>query len=477
MKMKRLGFLTGLVICLLHGVHAGFCQTGANLPDRLQLPTFLPETSYGPPIFYTTNGGHSSRQTIGITDEGIENLQVCPFTPYQRLRFRKMIAFIQHRSFDDYPTTITCSFGIYDCEGNAVATSGPIRLGPNTHPLQEVEVSGTLYPGNLYFTAWGASPYFPSIRESAVPDHPMLGVLENAVVDGIVPASFDPAQIVFAMQHSRPLSVTLILDNGDSLAFDGGGGGGYGGETPPRDPTPTPEPQASPTPTPTPALEPDPTPVAVTVTSPTGGEVYLANDYLEIGWTSDLPTAGTGVSFELHTPQGFVAHLGTDWNPDGVGDATVYLPLLPTRSDYRLRVGSLWDPGLDAYSPVFTVMGDLVDVSRPCDGEVWVVGALQSVWWKINPLLTGTAVSIELWNETDKVADLGIGWDPDGESMNEILVPLLVNGSNYRVRVASVWNPTVWKESGALTIRGGIEPEPLASGESAVAPEAWIYYD
>jgi hypothetical protein len=432
----------------------GISEAGPRSAGAVNLSSVATETTYGPSAFYSTNGGHRAGGFIGGGEADIGNLEICPFTtPSSRLYFRKMIAFFDVD--DDTQTTVTVSFGIYDSAGRAVALSGPVRLAPGSSPLREVEISGTLGSSKLYFTAWGRTARNPIIMKSDVPDHPMLGVVTGVVKDGIIPNSFDPSMIASDPYNARPISITLILADG-AMAY----------ARPPDDPNTTP------TPTPT------PTPVPVTVSAPAGGEAFSANGFMTVQWKTDIPAAGTAVNFELLAGGGLVAQLGVGWNPDGEGVKTVYLPLLPSRSDYQVRVVSRWNYRLEAISPLFTITGNLVEVLRPRDGEVWDVGSRQRVWWKLNPYWAGTAVNIELWKGARKAADLGIGWDPDGESVKEFLVPRLADGLDYYIRVASIWNPAIWgRSSRALRIQGGDASGAPSDEDAAVAPTAWSFYD
>jgi hypothetical protein len=241
--------------------------------------------------------------------------------------------------------------------------------------------------------------------------------------------------------------------------------------------------EAIPVPTPPPTPTPIPTIDPVQVIAPNGGEIFMAGEFIEVHWKTDVPTAGTGVKFELHDAFGRVADLGYDWHPGGEATKSVYLPLLPTGWDYRLKVISTWDAGLfDLSDEPFTISGQPVLLIEPNGGEVWPVASRQIVHWKTNTLIGGTGVSLELWDATSMLEILSLDWDPDGENALAIDVPIVEPGTNYKVRVTSTWDPTLWDDSDRfISIVDWLKesiPEPdQQPGYTPAAPEAWVVYE
>lgn len=235
-----------------------------------------------------------------------------------------------------------------------------------------------------------------------------------------------------------------------------GGGNGSGNDvwyatipTPTPTPTPTPSPTPSPTPTPTPI------PPPMLVLAPNGGEVLPGGAVIDIQWRTDPPTAGTAVRVELRNGQGWVADLGSHWQSDGCGTCQFYLPLLPERSDYRVRTVSAWNPALwDESDAPFTITGGPLRLCAPNGGETWTAGTRVWVWWEANPDIAGTAVRLELWRGGAKVANLGEDWQPDGAGVCMVTVPAAAPGSNYTVRAVSLWDENYKDASDApLTLR------------------------
>jgi hypothetical protein len=158
----------------------------------------------------------------------------------------------------------------------------------------------------------------------------------------------------------------------------------------------------------------------VLLISPNGGEVLTGDHLISIEWQTGSETAGTAVEFELWKGEHKVAWLGVDWEPGGHNTASVYLPLMPEGDDYTIRIVSLWNPLLaDRSDAPFSIEGGAVRVWLPNGGESWASGTVQWVHWQTSTAFAGTAVGVELWNESTLVADLGTSWDPDGGGVGE----------------------------------------------------------
>ncbi len=300
----------------------------------------------------------------------------------------------------------------------------------------------TLLDGDRLFAGseWGLQVI--DIAEPGHPDYVLASFSTPSIVEGIAV----DGDIVYVLDKDNGLIVLRILD----------------GATP----TPTPEPR----------------PDAVQVLTPNGGEVLMTGDSLSIEWRTDVPEAGTGVRFELRDSQGRVAKLGYGWNPMGEDINEVYVPLVSTGDDYRVRVISTWNEDLfDDSDEPFMISQAPVLVVDPNGGEVWEALSRRSIHWKNNRLIAGTAVFFELVDDHGKVADLGTAWDNDAEDVTEVIVPLVPRGSDYRVRVVSAWDSTLSDESDALfRIIGGPDggdPGGSEAGEASVDPALWEVYE
>ena len=365
-----------------------------------------------------------------------------PFmTPDRDIYFNRMSAIFSHRD------TATVSFGIYDRHGKVIAQSKPIVLSDEPDWVstpKEVDREGLLAASSLYYTGWafweGMSNDGVRVPNAPVPFLKNMGFIPSVAEGGIIPDTFYPAEI--QPGDMAFLSVTLSLVG----------------------------------------AAPIPTPIPIQVITPNGSEVFMAADFMHIFWRTDVPTAGTGVKFELHNAQGRVAELGYGWNPAGEDVNRVYLPLVPAGNDYRVRVISTWNEQLFDDSDIpFKISDQPVLLIEPNGGEVWPVASRQIVHWKTNTLIAGTGVSLELWDDISMLELLSLDWDPDGESFREIDVPLVKPGTNYKVRVTSTWDPKLWDDSDRfISIVDWLKepiPEPDPQGHTPAAPEAWVIYE
>jgi hypothetical protein len=77
------------------------------------------------------------------------------------------------------------------------------------------------------------------------------------------------------------------------------------------------------------------------------------------------------------------------------------------------------------------------------------------IHWYTDTDVAGTAVSFELWTGHSQIADLGIAWNPDGENIAEIRLPIVAERSDYRIVVRSIWDPILLFSSEPFAILGG----------------------
>ena len=112
-----------------------------------------------------------------------------------------------------------------------------------------------------------------------------------------------------------------------------------------------------------------------------------------------------------------------------------------------------------------------VEVIWPNGNEVWPIGSTQALRWRTNLETGGASIRYELWQDGAKVADLGSGSDLFGEKSDAITVPTVPPGSDYKVWMLSVANPSLWDESDAyFTI---VEP----TEQNQVRQGKWLLYE
>jgi hypothetical protein len=200
---------------------------------------------------------------------------------------------------------------------------------------------------------------------------------------------------------------------------------------------------------------------------------FPAEQTFRLDWSSNISAAGDFLRFELwKRSAGMVAYLGLGWSSaTGSGSKSFYMPLVPSGDDYFIRVTSTANPLLVSDTQTFSIQGAAIRLQAPNGGERWPALTKQPINWKANTFFAGTALRFELWKTSGKVADLGTAYDPDGEGLFYITVPMVPTRGDYRIRAISVWDPSLYDESdGTLTILGS-GPE-----RSAVPSRIWQGY-
>ena len=200
------------------------------------------------------------------------------------------------------------------------------------------------------------------------------------------------------------------------------------------------------------------------------GKPTYGDTFIGIHWRTEREVAGTAVRFELWAANDRIADLGFDWHPDGEHTADKRLPLVAERADYRIIVRSVWDPSLTVRSEPFAILGGPLRLDLLDESVLWQTGSTQPVYWRSNPQISGTAVDLELWDATRKVADLGWGWEARGEGIQWITVPDAPSGDQYRMRAVSIWDPQY-----SVFCQDRIE---IAGDDrrNAVEPSSWMLY-
>ena len=216
---------------------------------------------------------------------------------------------------------------------------------------------------------------------------------------------------------------------------------------------------------------PEPTPIPfapellLQVVSPKGGERFIGQDEIEVAWRSNyeanasttIPSSGsipTPLRVEIWNTSGYVATLGYAY---GVTSRLFELPDIPDGDDYRIRAITTDEALIYDFSDgVFTIMKGPVTLYSPVGGEVFDGDAYMPIRWATDLETAGSAVGFELYRDADFVAALGATWNPNGEGVAEIMLPMVPESDNYRIRAISLWDPKLedWCDE-AFSIHGG----------------------
>jgi hypothetical protein len=179
----------------------------------------------------------------------------------------------------------------------------------------------------------------------------------------------------------------------------------------------------------------------VTVTSPNGGENWSAGTKHNITWTSNSPTE---VRIELYKGGAFDSTIAASTPNDGVYSWTIpAAQALGTNYRVRISAGLAGDTSNADFEISFTP--NHVTVVSPNGGESWRAGMPQSVTWDSN---AGGDVKIELYKGGAFSRSITLGTANDGE-FGWTMPADVEEGADYKVRVTSKSDPTLWDESDA----------------------------
>lgn len=178
-----------------------------EFPERFEITSAPFALSGAPADFFAIGGGFSPSGafTASSTTFPFSDMFVYPFiSPAGGVRFETMSAWMFVFSQDP---AAQVSFGLYDENGDRVATTGRFVVDGSSGPLKEISVSGRLHPSRLFYAAWARDIGRPSIKRANIPGVRNTGIVPGVVTNGEIPPSFDPSTIVFSIE--APLSITL----------------------------------------------------------------------------------------------------------------------------------------------------------------------------------------------------------------------------------------------------------------------------
>jgi len=181
---------------------------------------------------------------------------------------------------------------------------------------------------------------------------------------------------------------------------------------------------------------------AITVTSPNGGEAWGRGSIQSVTWTSAI---GGSVKIELYKGGAFYTTLAADTANDG-NYTWEMSPSVTAGDDYRVRITSLFDDAVyDSSDSDFSIVEPYVTVTSPNGGESWRRSSSYPITWIPN---AGGNVKIELYKGGAFHSTVAADTANDGNYTWE--VPWNATpGSDYRVRIASLANGTVFDASDA----------------------------
>ncbi|MEE9189539.1 MAG: Ser-Thr-rich GPI-anchored membrane family protein, partial [Candidatus Neomarinimicrobiota bacterium] len=190
-------------------------------------------------------------------------------------------------------------------------------------------------------------------------------------------------------------------------------------------------------------------PLYIDITRPLPMEVWIASTTKLIKWTSN---AGGDVAITLWENFNYVSTIADLEDNDGVYSWNIPSDL-SSSNKYQVKVTSYLPNVIEGQSDLFTIIPQAdyyIDVSDPDPGDSWYHGDQALVSWSSNK---GDYVSIELHNSGGFVRTFEYTYPNNSNNNYLFTVPAdITNGSDYRVRVTSKIDGSLYDESGIFTV-------------------------
>jgi hypothetical protein len=191
----------------------------------------------------------------------------------------------------------------------------------------------------------------------------------------------------------------------------------------------------------------------IKVTAPTDTVKALIGSSVVVRWTT-TDSVGSTVSIRLYndtTPVGS-SYSATTSN----GSYTYTLPssLVPG-SKYRIKVWSYYDENINGFSSYFSITSQYnggYTINSPDSGTTWAAGSSYSIQWTTTGT-PGSSVRIALFKDGDSLSLISSSYSNSG-SYQWTIPSGTITSKNYRIRVSSYYDPTIYALSDVFTISG-----------------------
>ena len=181
--------------------------------------------------------------------------------------------------------------------------------------------------------------------------------------------------------------------------------------------------------------------VSITVTSPSGGETWQSGTTHDITWNSSH--SDLNIKIELYQGGSVYQTISSSQTNDGS-----YSWAIPSSyvagTDYKVRISFVSDANVyDESDGNFTLVAlPSITVTNPNGGEEWVLGSTYDITWT-STNVTGN-IKIMLYAGGNIYQTISSSESNDGSYSWSTVADA---GSNYKVRIASVADATVYDES------------------------------
>ncbi|MFA5033868.1 MAG: C1 family peptidase [bacterium] len=179
----------------------------------------------------------------------------------------------------------------------------------------------------------------------------------------------------------------------------------------------------------------------VVVTTPNGGESWVAGSPYTIKWTS---VGVSSVNISLY--KGGVLNSNIASNVGSTGSYYWNIPASQALgTDYKIRITSTTNSSiLDESNSYFSVTGPALTVTTPNGGENWATGSTCAIKWSTSGVSGNVKIDLYKAGVLNKTI---ISSTSNSGTYNWAIPTTQTLGTDYKVRVTSVSNTSIWDES------------------------------
>jgi len=187
---------------------------------------------------------------------------------------------------------------------------------------------------------------------------------------------------------------------------------------------------------------------SITVTKPTSTTIWSQGTPGDITWTSTGSI--TNVKIDLYKGTALSQTIIVSTSNNGSYTWTSVPTSLADGSDYKIRVSSVSDSSVNGESPAFKIEARSITVTKPTSTTIWITKLSADITWTSKGAISD--VKIDLYKGTALNQTI-VASTPNSGSYTWTSVPTsLVDGTDYKVRVSSVSDSSVYGESAAFKI-------------------------
>lgn len=185
----------------------------------------------------------------------------------------------------------------------------------------------------------------------------------------------------------------------------------------------------------------------ITISNPTSGTIWRQGQTKNIQWTDNIPS---NVKIELY--KGGLLERTIAANTASDGSFNYIVPNnLANGSNYQVKITSLGISPATSLSSFFTITNisnGAIVINAPLTNSIWTVGQTQTIQWSDN---IPENVKIELFKGSTRERTVTASTQSDGA--HNYAVPTNLNsGSNYRIKISSINNASIFDFSDFFTI-------------------------